>query len=163
VRFRDLPYYGAALRDVPLPRGRRLGQVTVPGCESPSTTADAVALKGIDPAVAVALDGSPGVVYVLAGRCAGYSESDFLSCLRTPLDLGGRSFYATRPVDELQRGAAAATGSLGGRSVDVLRLQGIPSTAAVAVAGRADEIFLAPDVCPLPGLTQLVECLRTAR
>jgi hypothetical protein len=160
VRFRGLPYVGTTLRDVTLPRGGRLGQVTVPGCESPSTTADAVALVGIDPAVAVALDDSPGVVYVLAGRCAGYSGGDVVSCLQTPLDLGGRRFYATQPVDELPRGAAAGTGSLGGRRVDVLRLQGVAPTAAVAVTGRAGEIFLAPDVCPLAGLTQLVDCLR---
>lgn len=159
VRFRGLPYVGTTLQGVTLPRGGRLSQVTVPGCESSSTTADVVALEGIDPAVAVALDNAPGVVYVLAGRCVGYSGGDVASCLRTPLDLGGRRFYATRPVDELQRGAAAGTGSLGGRSVDVLRLQGVAPTAAVAAAGRASEIFLAPGVCPLAGLPQLVECL----
>jgi hypothetical protein len=160
VRFRGLPYVGTTLRDVTLQRGRGLGQVTAPGCESPSTTAGAVALGGIDPAVAVALDDAPGVVYVLAGRCVGYSGGNVVSCLQTPLDLGGRHFYATQPVDELQRGAAAGTGSLRGRSVDVLRLQGIAPTVAVAVAGRAGEIFLAPDVCPIAGLPQLVDCLR---
>jgi hypothetical protein len=164
VQFHGLPYVGAKTDGLTLQPGGPVGSVTIPGCDGAGASrANAVELAGVRSDVAVGLSGQPDEIYVLAGRCIGYSGGELVNCLQTPLDIAGRRYYATRPVEEPTRGARDTTGSLGGHDVDVLRLEGIAPTAAVAVSGRADEIFLAPDVCPLPGLPQLVECLRAKR
>jgi hypothetical protein len=108
------------------------------------------------------VSGSPGIVYVAAGRCAGFDGLAFEDCLREPLDYQGARYVATRLLGPVSRAGALGPGTLAGRPAEVERLVGIAPSRAVSVASApADVVYLAQGVCPLPGLDRLERCLQS--
>jgi uncharacterized protein DUF6281 len=83
VRFRGVDYLGNKLHGVTLVAGSTLGTAEQPPCgDTAGAQIDVVALRGVDPAVAIARPGERDVVYVARGRCAGFTDDRaFVACL----------------------------------------------------------------------------------
>jgi hypothetical protein len=134
-----------------------------------------VSLTGIDPKVAIAIEGRPATIFVLGSPCAGYAPEERVRCLREPLDLRGIAYtgssYPAGPAEsgtrgEVSLGEEIGEADLGGEAVTVRAIEGVDPAVAVGVDGRPSEAFLAPGVCPYerfqnePALDDLARCLR---
>jgi hypothetical protein len=145
---------------VSLTPGRALGDGRVDeptdatGCRRRQDDVGVVRAGEIDPGVAVAVAGRPGVVFVLGGRCAGYANDDRWRCLLEPLSYAGASYTGTSyPVSPgtqgtVTLGAPLGGARLGGEAVTAVRIDGVDPAVAVGVEGRPHEAFLASGVCP---------------
>lgn len=122
-------------------------------CERRRTDVSVRALGGIDPAVAVGLDGRPETIFVLGSKCFGFEGAARWSCLREPLELDGRTYVATRypdtPGEErtLTLGETIDGAVVAGEPVDAVALQGIDPAAAVGIAGSPDLAYVAVGTC----------------
>ena len=174
VEFQGATYYGNRVNLTPLVRAGELGRAVVPSCsdvdggssgqtEATQVTVDGIA--GVRPSVALAVRGQPDIVYLAAGRCIGFSDGAELDqCLHESLRFGGRSYTATRLQAPIAAGGTIGRGELtrrdkGTEPTDVRRLEGVGATAAVAVPGRPDRIYLADGVCRLAAIDRLRSCL----
>jgi len=143
------------------------------GCKRRRESLGVVRAAGIDPRVAVMVEGRRGTLFVLGARCAGYEGAQRWQCLLHPLAFGGRQYTGTRyperpgPQGQVPLGMPIGEAELDGRPVTVLRIDGVPTSLAVGVKGRPSDAFLAPGVCPYEGFenTQaeddLLRCLRS--
>ena len=161
LRFDRLVYAGEALpATATIAPGGALGTATVDepveasGCRRRQESVRVRRASGIDPSVAVAADGRSRTLFVLGGRCAGYTDRERWECLRDPLVFEGRRYTGTRypveprPRGELQLGDRLGEAQLGGETVTVARIEGVDPSLAVGVRGLPSEAFLAPGVCP---------------
>lgn len=89
LTFMGQQYVGNKVADRRLVMTQRIGSGTVPSCEPEDGTSPAdidvvvFRIRRIRPAIAVALEGQPDVVYVAQGQCLGYRKTTrFLACLR---------------------------------------------------------------------------------
>jgi hypothetical protein len=159
LRFDGRRYVGNRVA-FPVELGTRRGDASDP-CRA--RRIPVVSVTGIDPRVALAQAGVRGTVYVAAGRCIGFDSAKFAACLREPLHFEDKIYVATRLLRPVARAGGLGRGVRGGESASVERLTGIdPSRAIAAVNTDREIVYLAPDVCPLPGLEQLERCLRAA-
>ena len=120
-------------------------------CQREQEDVRVVLAGGLDPGVAVAVEGRPGSVFVLGGRCSGYEGDERWTCILQPLRFQGVGYAGVRaPADapELPLGEALGDAELGGQGVAAVRIEGVDPAVAVAVEGRPREAFLAPDACP---------------
>jgi hypothetical protein len=122
-------------------------------CERRRTDVSVRALDGIDPAVAVGVDGRPGTIFVLGSKCVGFEGDARWACLREALELDGRTYVATRypdtPGDErtLTLGEPIDGAVIAGEPVDAVRIDGVDETAAVGIAGSPDVAYVAVGTC----------------
>lgn len=180
LSFEHLAYAAASLPTAAgIEAGARLGTGTVDepsdasGCKRRRESLAVRRAGGIDPRVAVMVEGRPGTLFLLGARCAGYQGAERWSCLLHPLVFEGRRYTGTRyperpaPQRKVPLGASAGSGDLDGRSVSLARIDGVPTSVAVGVEGRPSEAFLAPGVCPYEGFgsapadDDLLRCLRS--
>jgi hypothetical protein len=141
----------------PLARGETLGdgETDQPArsdpCRRSRRDATVQAIAGVDPSVAVAVEGRPDSVFVLGGRCTGFSGPERLACVREPLQLDGVAYTAVRYPDggrALTLGDELGDAALGDETVDAVRIEGVDPALAVAVEARPDTAYVAPGVCP---------------
>jgi hypothetical protein len=121
------------------------------GCERERAEVSILRAGELDPAVAVAVEGEPGLLFVLGARCSGYDGDARRSCLLEPLRLDGRSYTGVRypPAGGgLVLGSELGEAELGASTVTAVRLEGVDPVIAVGVVGRPAEAFLAAGVCP---------------
>lgn len=122
-------------------------------CERRRTDVDVNALAGIDPEVAVGVDGRPETIFVLGSKCSGFEGESRWTCLREPLTLDGRTYVATRypeaggeerplPLGEPIDGAVIA-----GEPADAVTITGVDPAAAVGIAGSPDLAYVAVGTC----------------
>jgi hypothetical protein len=180
LSFDHLAYAATPLRAAAgIEAGTRLGTGIVDepsepsGCKRRRESLGVVRAVGIDPRVAVMVDGRRGTLFVLGARCAGYEAAERWRCLLHPLVFGGRQFTGTRypvrpgPQGQVPLGTRLGEADLDGRPETVLRIDGVPSSLAVGVNGRPSDAFLAPGVCPYEGFENaraeddLLRCLRS--
>jgi hypothetical protein len=143
------------------------------GCRRRRESLGVVRAAGIDPRVAVMVEGRRGTLFVLGARCAGYEGAEKWQCLLHPLAFGGRLYTGTRyperpgPQGQVPLAQPLGEADLDGRTVTVLRIDGVPASLAVGVKGRPSDAFLAPGVCPYEGFENtpaeddLLRCLRS--
>jgi hypothetical protein len=143
------------------------------GCKRRRESLGVVRTAGIDPRVAVMVEGRRGTLFVLGARCAGYEGAEKWQCLLHPLAFGGRLYTGTRyperpgPQGQVPLGVPLGEAELDGRPVTVLRIDGVPASLAVGIKGRPSDAFLAPGVCPYEGFENtraeddLLRCLRS--
>jgi hypothetical protein len=159
--------------------GARLGPGTVDepsepsGCKRRRESLAVLRAAGIDPRVAVMVEGRRGTLFVLGARCAGYVGAERWRCLLQPLVFDGRRYTGTRyparpgPQGEVPLGVPAGEADLDGRPVTVLRIDRVDPSLAVGIRGRPNDAFLAPGVCPYEGFANtpaeddLLRCLRS--
>ncbi|MFN8188371.1 MAG: hypothetical protein U0R69_14975 [Gaiellales bacterium] len=178
LQFGDV-YYGSqpVPATVTLPRGERLGrsEVDQPGgtdtCKREHIETDVFAIQGVDPSLAVIATGASSPGFVLGARCGGFDEAGLWACILNPLAYEGVSYTAIRypdgvlPAGRLDPGDELGDGSLADGQVAVRALVGIEPAAAVAVADRPGEVYVAPGVCPYErpnentALDDLARCL----
>jgi hypothetical protein len=180
LRFDRLVYAGEALPpSAAVAPGEGLGTATVDepveasGCKRRQESVRVRGASGIDPSVAVAADGHPRTIFVLGGRCAGYSDRERWECLRRPLVFDGRSYTGTRypleprPRGKLQLGDPLGDAQLGGETVTAARIEGVDPALAVGIRGLPSEAFVATGVCPYERFENraaqddLLRCLRS--
>lgn len=140
--------------------GASLGEGTIDeptdetGCKRQREDVSVVRLGDVDPAVAVGVEGRPGLIFVLGARCAGYEGDARTDCLLQPLVFRDVSYTRARypaqppPVGAVPAGEPLGSAELDGESVTVVSLEGIDPALAVGVEGRASEAFVAPGICP---------------
>lgn len=122
-------------------------------CKRRRTDVSVRALDGVDPAVAVGIDGRPETIFVLGSKCFGFEGAARWSCLREPLELGGRTYVATRYPDTPGEERALTLGEpidgavLAGEPVDAVAIDGVEEAAAVGIAGRPDTAYVAVGTC----------------
>jgi hypothetical protein len=144
-------------------RGSSVEAGTAPGCEDvPGGPVYLRRLVGIDPRTALGSADDPTTVWILAGRCAGFSQQDAVSCLREDLIFDGRRYVPTRLEQQLARGHTVGTGRLVDKSVEVRSLTGVPKEAAVATDAEPGVVFLADGRCELFELVRIASCLRAS-
>ena len=143
------------------------------GCKRRRESLGVVRAAGIDPRVAVMVEGRRGTIFVLGARCAGYEAAERWQCLLHPLVFGGRQYTGTRyperpgPQGQVPVGKPVGEADLDGRTVTLLQIDGVPTSLAVGVKGRPSDAFLAPGVCPYEGFENtpaeddLLRCLRS--
>jgi hypothetical protein len=121
------------------------------GCDRKQGKVDVVGLAGVDPSVAVGVDGRPGIAFVLGARCSGYGRTGRWVCLRRPLRFRGENYagvgYPTG-AGRLPLAGPLGPALLERKPVRAVRLAGVDPAVAVSVAGRRGEVFLAPGACP---------------
>lgn len=145
---------------VAIPPGESLGEGTLDqpkgddACKRARKDVTVRAVGDVDPLVAVAVEGWPGTVFVLGGRCSGLEGTERWRCLTAPLRFRGESYTAVAyPAEPSPRGAldpaeALESGELGGETVEVVALAGIDPAVAVGIEGQPERAFVAPGVCP---------------
>lgn len=122
-------------------------------CERRRTDVSVTTLAGIDPAIAVGVDGRPETIFVLGSKCSGFGGDARWSCLREPLSLDGRTYVATRypeaggearplPPGEPIDGAVVA-----GEPVAAVSIAGVDQGAAVGIAGDPSLAYVAVGTC----------------
>jgi hypothetical protein len=143
------------------------------GCKRRRESLGVVRAAGIDPRVAVMVEGRRRTLFVLGARCAGYEGAERWQCLLHPLVLDGRRYTGTRyperplPQGQVSLGVPAGEADLDGRRVTALRIDGVEPSLAVGIRGRPNDAFLAPGVCPYEGFENtpaeddLLRCLRS--
>jgi hypothetical protein len=142
-------------------RGAPVEDGTTPSCEDvPGGPTQLRRLVGIDPRTALGSADDPTIVWILAGRCAGFSQQDAVSCLHEELTFEGRRYVPTRLQQPLERGQAVGTGRLLDKSVEVRSLTGVPQEAAVVTDAEPGLVFLADGRCELFELVRIASCLR---
>jgi hypothetical protein len=142
-------------------RGAPVEDGTTPRCEDvPGAPAHVARLVGIDPRTAIGSADDPTIVWILAGRCSGFSQQDAVSCLREDLTFEGRRYVPTQLQQPLERGQPVGTGRLLDKSVEVRSLTGVPKEAAVATDAEPGLVFVADGRCELWELVRLASCLR---
>src|SRR5919198_1351216 len=130
--------------------GAPVEDATTRPCEDvPAAPAHVTTLVGIDPRTALGSADDPTIVWVLAGRCAGFSKLDVLSCLRESLSFEGRRYVPTRLDQRLEPGRALGTGRLDDESVEVQSFTSVPKEVAVATDAKPGLVFLADGHCEL--------------
>jgi hypothetical protein len=160
LTWRGHVYIGNRVNAAP-ERGAPLENGTTPRCEDiPAAPADVTRLVGIDPRTAVGSADDPTIVWILAGRCTGFSQQDVLSCLREDLTFEGRRYVPTRLGQPLEQGRAVGTGRLLDKSVEVRPLTGVSTETAVATDAEPGLVFLADGRCELWALVRIASCLR---
>jgi hypothetical protein len=160
LTWRGHVYVGNRVAAAPK-HGAPLEDGTTPPCEDvPGAPAQVTRLVGIDPRTAIGSADDPTIVWILAGRCAGFSQHDVLSCLREDLTFEGRRYVPTRLEQPLEQGQAVGAGRLLDKSVEVRSLTGVPKEAAVATDAEPGLVFLADGRCELFELVRLASCLR---
>ena len=84
LRFRGADYLGNKLHGIALEPAASLGTAEEPTCEGTGGgQVDVVALRGIEPSVAIGRPDEPDTVYVAPGRCSGFTDDRaFVACLR---------------------------------------------------------------------------------
>ena len=117
-------------------------------------------LVGIDPRTAIGSADDPTIVWILAGRCAGFSQQDVVPCLREELTFEGRRYVPTRLGQPLEQGQVVGSGRLLDQSVEIRSLTGVPTETAVATDAKPGLVFLADGRCELWELVRLPSCLR---
>jgi hypothetical protein len=180
LRFDRLVYAGEGLpASAAIGPGARLGSGTVDepveasGCRRRQESVQVRHAGGIDPRVAVTVEGRPDTIFVLGARCAGYRDQERWGCLLDPLDFGGRRYTGTRypaeprPQGTLQLGRALGPAQLGGETVTAGQIEGVDPALAVGVRGLPSEAFVAGGVCPYERFENraarddLLRCLRS--
>jgi hypothetical protein len=142
-------------------RGAPVEDGTTPRCEDlPAAPAHLMRLVGIDPRTALGSATDPTIVWIVAGRCAGFLQQEVLSCLREDLTFGGRRYVPTRLEQPLEQGQAVGTGRLLDKSVEVRSLTGMPKEVAVSTDAEPGLVFIADGRCELWELVRLPSCLR---
>lgn len=122
-------------------------------CERRRSDVGVRALAGIDPVVAVGIEGRPETIFVLGSKCSGFEGDARWRCLREPLELDGRTYMATRypdtpgeerplPLGEPIDGAVVA-----GEPVDAVAITGVDPAAAVAIAGDPELAYVSVGTC----------------
>jgi hypothetical protein len=122
-------------------------------CERRRTDVNVTALAGIDPEIAVGVDGRPDTIFVLGSKCSGFEGASRWSCLREPLTLDGRTYVATRypeaggearplPLGEPIEGAVVA-----GEPVEAVAITGVDPTAAIGIADVPDLAYVTVGTC----------------
>jgi hypothetical protein len=141
---------------------------TKPPCESNAqpTAARVTTLARIDPRTALGSAEDPTIVWIVAGRCAGFAQAVLHSCLRESLAFEGRHYVPTRLERSLDLGGSIGAGELARgnvrQTVAVRSLAGVSKAAAVATEEDPKLVFLADGRCELPGLGDLSSCLRSS-
>lgn len=145
---------------VSIPPGDLLGEGTIDepdsedGCKRKRDEPNVLRAGDVDPAVAVAVEGRSGSLFVLGGRCSGYEGQARWDCLLRPLVFDGARYtgeaYPATPAPRgtVRLGEPLGTGELDGASASVVALEGVDPGVAVGIEGRPNEAFLAPGVCP---------------
>jgi hypothetical protein len=160
LRWRGHVYVGNRVAAAP-ERGAPVEDGTTPRCEDvPAAPAHVTRLVGIDPRTAIGSADDPTIVWIVAGRCAGFSQRDVLSCLREDLTFDGRRYVPTRLEQPLEQGQPVGTGRLLDKSVEVRSLTGVPKEVAVATDAEPGLVFVADGRCELSELVRLPSCLR---
>jgi hypothetical protein len=160
LTWRGHEYVGNRVLAAPK-QGAPVEDGTTPRCEDvPGGPARVRRLVGIDPRTAIGSADDPTIVWILAGRCAGFSQRDALSCLREALTFDGRRYVPTRLEQPLEQGQPVGTGRLLEKSVEVRSLSGVPKEAAVATDAEPGLVFVADGRCELFELVRLRSCLR---
>ena len=142
---------GAAAPGAAIGEGEIDRPVSEDGCEREHAQVSVLRAGDLDPAVAVAVEGAPGVVFLLGGPCAGYEGDARRECVLAPLRFEGRSYTGSRYPSGgggVALGAELGQAKLAGATVTAVRIDGVDPSVAVGVAGRPDEAFLAPGICP---------------
>lgn len=122
-------------------------------CERRRTDVAVRSLAGIDPAVAVGVDGRPETIFVLGSKCSGFEGAARWSCLREPLTLAGRTYVAARYPEvggearPLPLGAPIGGAAVAGEPVDAVAIAGVDRAAAVGVAGDPSLAYVAVGTC----------------
>lgn len=151
------------------------GVVDAPGgddrCERRRTDVNVSALAGIDPAIAVGVDGRPDAIFVLGSKCFGFEGDARWSCLREPLTLGGRMYVATRYPEAggeprpLPLGEPIGGATIAGEPVDAVSIRGVDRAAAVGIEGDPRLAYVSTGTClferfdPRPLYDDLRRCL----
>lgn len=164
-RLTVLDYGPGIYRGEPLPQGTQVEQGAVLGegvldapgaddpCERRRSDVTVVALEGIEPDVAVAIQGRPSELFILGSKCDGFEGDARLACLSEPLELAGRRYIATRYRDEpgpttgLELGEPIAGATIAGEPVEAVELDGIDPSVAVGLAGDPETAYVAIGVC----------------
>ncbi len=124
------------------------------GCKRKRDEPNVLRAGDIDPAVAVAVEGRSGSLFVLGGRCSGYEGQTRWDCLLRPLVFDGKGYtgeaYPATPAPRgtVRLGESLGTGELDGASASVVALEGVDPRVALGIEGRPNEAFLASGVCP---------------
>lgn len=122
-------------------------------CERRRTDVSVRALEGIDPAVAVGIDGRPETIFVLGSKCFGFEGDARWSCFREPLELDGRTYIGTRYPDGpgedrgLTPGEPIEGAVVAGEPVDAVAIEGVDPAVAVGIAGSPDRAYVAIGPC----------------
>jgi hypothetical protein len=120
-------------------------------CERKRGSANVVALRGIDPLVAVGVEGRANEALILGAKCIGFAGDERWDCLRTPLAYDGRLYIAARypagTMRPLELGEALGPGKLGTDDVEVVAFDGIQPEAAVGLSGSPETAYVAIGVC----------------
>jgi hypothetical protein len=120
-------------------------------CERERGDANVVALEGIDPLVAVGVEGRPAEAFILGSKCIGFAGEARWECLRTPLSYEGRLYIGARyPLGSgrsLELGAPLGAGELGADAVDVVAFEDIEPDAAVGLRSAPATAYVAIGVC----------------
>jgi hypothetical protein len=142
-------------------QGAPLEDGTTPRCEDvPGGPAHVMRLVGIDPRTAIGSADDPTIVWILAGRCAGFLQREVLSCLREDLTFHGRRYVPTRLQQQLEPGPSLGAGRLDDKSVEVMSLTSVSKEIAVATGAEPGLVFIADGRCELWELVRLPSCLR---
>jgi hypothetical protein len=180
LSFDHVAYISKAIPPgVEIPVGARLGSgsldqpASADGCKRERDSVQVLTAGSLEPGVAVFVQGRPRTLFVLGRRCDPFVGQPFWDCLLRPLVIEGRRYTGIGyPLQPSPRGKVPLTQSLGratlhGREVTVRRIDGVDSTLAVGVSGRASEAFLVASVCPYeafsnkPAFDDLLRCLRS--
>jgi hypothetical protein len=122
-------------------------------CERRRTDVSVRALEGIDPAIAVGVDGRPGTIFVLGSKCSGFEGDARWTCLREPLELDGRTYVAVRYPDtpgearELPLGEPIDGALVAGQPVAAVAIDGVDPGAAVGIAGSPEQAYVSLGTC----------------
>jgi hypothetical protein len=122
-------------------------------CRRERTDVTVARLEGIDPQVAVGVEGRPQSIFVLGNKCVGFEGPRRWTCLREPLELEGRTYVATAyppgpgPARELALGEPIAGATLSGAPADAVAIEGVDPSVAVGIADRPEEAYVALGAC----------------
>ncbi len=146
--------YGSPPADGRLAPAGALGEAELAG-EAVAVSA----IEGIDAAVAVAVEGRPGEVFVAAGACpyerpaAEAADDDLARCLRAPVWLVFDPLGALAGSTVAARADRATPPELAGAEVSLVRLDGSADIVPDDLAGAASIGRLDPDGRPSPEFT----------
>ncbi|MGI8606789.1 MAG: hypothetical protein ACR2L0_06510 [Gaiellaceae bacterium] len=123
------------------------------GCKRRRESVSVRKAGGIESRVAVMVFGLQPI-FVLGSRCDGFEGDEHWRCLLQPVVFEGRRYTGVRyprspgPRRTVAHGRPLGRAEAGGSAVTVVRIPRVPASVAVAVAGRPNDAYVAPGVCP---------------
>ena len=123
-------------------------------CQRERTDVTVARLSGIDPRVAVGIEGRTRTIFVLGNKCVGFEGAERWTCLREPLELDGRTYVATaypsgpgRTSADLPLGEPIDGATVSGQPVEAVEIDGVDPSVAVGIADRPEQAYVALGTC----------------